>query len=98
MPENVSSPCLICLIQVHLALLNMLYLMLDSFTNEFCNSFLGKAKRLKQAKEEAQLDIEKYRQEQEKKFREKEAKVGLGGYIKFKGLIRGGSRAILVKF
>jgi len=33
-----------------------------------------KAKRLKQAKEEAQLDIEKYRQEQEKKFREKEVK------------------------
>jgi len=37
----------------------------------------GKARRLKQAKEEAQADIEKYRQEQEKKFKEKEAKVRL---------------------
>lgn len=37
----------------------------------FC---LGKAKRLKQAKEEAQDEIEKYRREREKQFREFEAK------------------------
>ena len=36
---------------------------------------IGKARRLKKAKEEAQADIEKYRQEQEKKFKEKEPKV-----------------------
>lgn len=36
---------------------------------------LGKARRLKQAKEEAQDEIEKYRQEREKQFREFEAKV-----------------------
>lgn len=37
--------------------------------------FAGKARRLKQAKEEAQDEIEKYRQEREKQFREFEAKV-----------------------
>lgn len=36
---------------------------------------LGKARRLKQAKEEAQDEIEKYRQERERQFREFEAKV-----------------------
>ena len=35
----------------------------------------GKARRLKQAKEEAQDEIEKYRQERERQFREFEAKV-----------------------
>lgn len=35
---------------------------------------LGKAKRLKQAKEEAQDEIEKYRKERERQFREFEAK------------------------
>lgn len=34
----------------------------------------GKAKRLKQAKEEAQDEIEKYRKERERQFREFEAK------------------------
>jgi len=36
----------------------------------------GKARRLKQAKEEAQQEIEVYRQECEKQYREHEAKVG----------------------
>lgn len=35
----------------------------------------GKAKRLKQAKEEAQDEVEKYRQERERQFKEFEAKV-----------------------
>lgn len=35
---------------------------------------LGKQKRLKQAKEEAQDEIEKYRKERERQFREFEAK------------------------
>lgn len=35
---------------------------------------LGKARRLKQAKEEAQEEIEKYRKERERLFREFEAK------------------------
>lgn len=37
----------------------------------------GKAKRLKKAKEEAQDEIERYRQDREKQFREFEAKVKL---------------------
>lgn len=37
--------------------------------------FLGKAQRLKQAKKEAHDEIEKYREEREKQFREFEAKV-----------------------
>lgn len=36
---------------------------------------IGKARRLKQAKEEAQDEIEKYRQEREKQFKEFEIKV-----------------------
>lgn len=35
---------------------------------------LGKARRLKQAKEEAQDEIEKYRKERERQFKEFEAK------------------------
>jgi hypothetical protein len=35
----------------------------------------GKARRLKQAKEEAQDEIEKYRQERERQFKEFETKV-----------------------
>ena len=38
---------------------------------------LGKARRLKQAKEEAQAEIEAYRQERERQYREHEAKVGM---------------------
>lgn len=45
-----------------------------SFIYQF-RIFTGKARRLKQAKEEAQDEIEKYRQEREKQFREFEAKV-----------------------
>lgn len=37
----------------------------------------GKQKRLKQAKEEAQDEIEKYRQERERQFKEFEAKVSV---------------------
>lgn len=37
--------------------------------------FTGKARRLKQAKEEAQDEIEKYRLERERQFKEFEAKV-----------------------
>ena len=37
----------------------------------------GKARRLKQAKEEAQAEIETYRQEREKQFKEFESKVKL---------------------
>lgn len=40
-------------------------------------SCTGKARRLKQAKEEAQDEIEKYRQEREKQFRDFEAKVSV---------------------
>lgn len=36
--------------------------------------YSGKARRLKQAKEEAQDEIEKYRKERERQFREFEAK------------------------
>lgn len=36
--------------------------------------FLGKAKRIKQAREEAAAEIEIYRQERERQFREYEAK------------------------
>ena len=36
---------------------------------------IGKARRLKQAKEEAQQEIEVYRQDCEKQYREHEAKV-----------------------
>lgn len=45
-----------------------------------CNlscTIAGKARRLKQAKEEAQDEIEKYRQEREKQFRDFEAKVSI---------------------
>ena len=38
---------------------------------------LGKARRLKQAKEEAQSEIEAYRQEREKQFKEFESKVNI---------------------
>jgi hypothetical protein len=38
-------------------------------------SFLGKARRLKQAKDEATEEIEKYRGEREKQFKEFENKV-----------------------
>lgn len=37
--------------------------------------FVGKQRRLKQAKEEAQDEIEKYRAERERQFKEFEAKV-----------------------
>lgn len=36
---------------------------------------LGKAQRLKQAKEEAQAEIEAYRQERERQYRDHEARV-----------------------
>lgn len=44
-------------------------------------TFAGKARRLKQAKEEAQDEIEKYRQEREKQFRDFEAKVSIVSLI-----------------
>lgn len=37
--------------------------------------YIGKARRLKQAKDEATEEIEKYRQERDKQFKEFEAKV-----------------------
>lgn len=40
----------------------------------------GKQKRLKQAKEEAQDEIEKYRQERERQFKEFEAKASIQSY------------------
>lgn len=46
-----------------------------SLTSYACNYFNpGKARRLKQAKEEAQDEIEKYRTERERQFRDFEAK------------------------
>jgi len=48
------------------------------YHNFFCT---GKARRLKQAKEEAQDEIEKYRQEREKQFRDFEAKVSIIIYL-----------------
>lgn len=46
----------------------------DKHLINFC-LLVGKARRLKQAKEEAQQEIEKYRQDREKAFKEFEAKV-----------------------
>lgn len=46
-------------------------------------SLIGKQKRLKQAKEEAQDEIEKYRQERERQFKEFEAKVSFSLSSKF---------------
>jgi uncharacterized coiled-coil DUF342 family protein len=40
-----------------------------------CRSIPGKAKRLKQAKDEATDEIEKYRNEREKQFKDFEQKV-----------------------
>lgn len=40
-----------------------------------CHEFVGKARRLKQAKDEATEEIEKYRAEREKQFKDFEAKV-----------------------
>ena len=39
-----------------------------------CVIFIGKARRIKQAREEAQAEIENYRRERERQFREYEAK------------------------
>jgi len=50
---------------------------LEKIPNIIVIFFIGKARRLKQAKEEAQDEIEKYRQEREKQFREFEAKVSI---------------------
>lgn len=44
--------------------------------NNFFVVFIGKARRLKQAKDEATEEIEKYRAEREKQFKDFEAKVG----------------------
>lgn len=41
----------------------------------------GKQRRLKQAKEEAQEEIEKYRLERDRQFKEFEAKVNLDGTV-----------------
>lgn len=43
--------------------------------SEYYFNFLGKARRLKQAKDEATEEIERYRQEREKQFKEFESKV-----------------------
>lgn len=40
-----------------------------------CDRIAGKQRRLKQAKEEAQEEIEKYRTERDRQFKEFEAKV-----------------------
>lgn len=53
----------------------MIFSRFDKINN--CFSIAGKQKRLKQAKEEAQDEIEKYRQERERQFKEFEAKVNL---------------------
>lgn len=45
---------------------------------------LGKQRRLKQAKEEAQEEIEKYRAERDRQFKEFEAKVIKIWWITFK--------------
>lgn len=46
---------------------------IDIFSNPFI--LIGKAKRLKQAKEEAQEEIEQYRREREQQFQEIQQKV-----------------------
>lgn len=48
-----------------------------SLTTSFflCNNIKGKQRRLKQAKEEAHEEIERYQKEREKQFKEFEAKV-----------------------
>lgn len=40
---------------------------------------LGKARRLKQAKEEAQMEVEQYRREREQEFQSKQQAVSGGG-------------------
>ena len=47
-----------------------------------CQSFLlppGKARRLKQAKEEAQMEVDQYRREREQEFQSKQQAVSRGG-------------------
>lgn len=66
---------------LHNHLINSLYCgklshSIDHNKNNLCfYSLLGKQRRLKQAKEEAQDEIEKYRAERERQFKEFEAKV-----------------------
>lgn len=59
----------------------MTYIFLFNFNFIFFNHetviFLGKAKRLKQAKDEATDEIERYRGEREKQFKDFENKVSL---------------------
>lgn len=53
---------------------------LSTFSSLFhtsCSLETGKNRRLKQAKEEAQAEIEQYRLQREKEFKAKEAAVGL---------------------
>lgn len=54
---------------------NQLILIETTIQTLCLNNFLGKQRRLKQAKEEAQDEIEKYRAERERQFKEFEAKV-----------------------
>lgn len=48
---------------------------LKMYINNFCFVSAGKNRRLKQAKEEAQAEIEQYRLQREKEFKTKEAAV-----------------------
>lgn len=54
---------------------------------------LGKARRLKQAKEEAQMEVEQYRREREQEFQSKQQAVscgwGKGGGQGWSGELRG---------
>lgn len=52
-----------------------------------CNKNVGKARRLKQAKDEATEEIEKYRQERDKQFKDFEAKVWKLSHIEIIQLI-----------
>lgn len=69
---------------IHIYVLWKLQTTLNPFRYNFLFFFLcilhaiewtGKQRRLKQAKEEAQEEIEKYRQERDRQFKEFEAKV-----------------------
>lgn len=63
-----------------LEMINPYYNLLWGFTPILCPFFLppGKARRLKQAKEEAQMEVEQYRREREQEFQSKQQAVSGG--------------------
>ncbi|EDL83552.1 ATPase, H+ transporting, V1 subunit G isoform 2, isoform CRA_a [Rattus norvegicus] len=52
--------------------------LLQNFGEKEGNWWPGKARRLKQAKEEAQMEVEQYRREREQEFQSKQQAVSCG--------------------